>query len=179
MVKIWRWMTNVWKLLVNKDDEVEENKKRRSLSILFSLGEIRDGAKRSEMNKSNVKSLDDEYDMCVLEVERKSDNAEVIVADIREGGEYENDRKYNKVEICGSSKQGDSNCLVTDVEEVLDDANGKERELLFKSNDRSLLEEHERNVQEIDKISGIDFIDIRKSLGSVLRLEVMGGEHYK
>ncbi|GKD55149.1 hypothetical protein Tco_1288536 [Tanacetum coccineum] len=104
---------------------------------------------------------------------------EVIVADIKEGGEYKNDRKYNKVEICGSSKQGDSNCLVTDVEEVLDDANGKERELLFKSNDRSLLEEHERNVQEIDKISGIDFIDIRKSLGSVLRLEVMGGEHYK
>ncbi|GKD96035.1 hypothetical protein Tco_1379932 [Tanacetum coccineum] len=63
---------------VNKDDEAEENKKRRSLSILDSLGEIHGGAKRSEMNKSNVRSLDDEYDMCALEAEKKSEDGEAI-----------------------------------------------------------------------------------------------------
>ncbi|GJT07669.1 zinc finger CCCH domain-containing protein 11-like protein [Tanacetum coccineum] len=59
----------------------------------------------------------------------EGDSIEVIVADIREGGEYETDRKYNKVEICGSSKHGALNCVVTDVDKVLDDANGKERGL--------------------------------------------------
>ncbi|GJR33654.1 hypothetical protein Tco_1209338 [Tanacetum coccineum] len=146
--------------------------------------------------KINKISLDDEYDMCVLEVEKKSEDGEVIeshskkevddntgviildkpsevngnkkclvfigkpqhskegfvkkgmkkegyegdsmevmVADIREGGEYKNDRKYNKVEICGSIIQVDSNCVVMVVVKFLDDANGKERELLFKSNE--------------------------------------------
>ncbi|GJZ66376.1 hypothetical protein Tco_0623072 [Tanacetum coccineum] len=162
--------------------------------------------------KINKISLDDEYDMCVLEVEKKSEDGEVIeshskkevddntgviildkpsevngnkkclvfigkpqhskegfvkkgmkkegyegdsmevmVADIREGGEYKNDRKYNKVEICGSIIQVDSNCVVIVVVKFLDDANGKERELLFKSNVRPLFKEHERNVRELTR----------------------------
>ncbi|GJX65939.1 hypothetical protein Tco_0300282, partial [Tanacetum coccineum] len=48
------------------DGEQEENKKRRSLSILVSLGESHGGAKGSEMNKSNMRPLDDEFDMCTL-----------------------------------------------------------------------------------------------------------------
>ncbi|GJR37439.1 hypothetical protein Tco_1213123 [Tanacetum coccineum] len=63
---------------VNKDDEAEENKKRRSLNILDSLGEIHGGEKGSEMNKSNVRSLDDEYDMCAFEAEKKSKDGEAI-----------------------------------------------------------------------------------------------------
>ncbi|GKF26447.1 hypothetical protein Tco_0082341 [Tanacetum coccineum] len=116
---------------VNNDDEAEENKKIRSFSILDSLGEIHSGAKGSEMNKSNVRSLDDEYDMYALETKKKSEDGEaiesnttkevddysfvghgmkkndhegasmeVIVALEREKKGYENDRKYNKGEIC-------------------------------------------------------------------------------
>nr|GFC13570.1 hypothetical protein [Tanacetum cinerariifolium] len=62
--------------------EVKDNKKQGSFCNLVSLGKIRDGDKGSEVNKSNVRPLDDEYDMYVLGVEKKSKDGENFSKDI-------------------------------------------------------------------------------------------------
>ncbi|GKB42418.1 hypothetical protein Tco_0887360 [Tanacetum coccineum] len=75
---------NTCVIILDKPSEVNGNKK--CLVFIGKPQHSKEGFVKKGMKKEGY----------------EGDSMEVMVADIREGGEYKNDRKYNKVEISGS-----------------------------------------------------------------------------
>nr|GEY17090.1 hypothetical protein [Tanacetum cinerariifolium] len=162
---------------VSKDDQVKDNKKQRSLSILVSLGEICEG---SEMNKSKDDCVGSSFVEVTTTIVEKTLACAKRIQENKGDVIFENQDKMDESEVKKDmkrrdlskwisrgdgmnaifSKNGNSDGVVGDVDESLVGANGKERELLFRSNVKSLLDEHELDISEVEKISGMAGSDI-------------------